>query len=107
MNFKNPYSPKEFIEFLSNFLPEDFDPAEEQINLSDISFAPKKIKKVKLIGIVPSLEDLHIYEIEHESESDPRVTLSRETFRLMRNYNVKKALAVFYSQNSKNYCLLF
>ncbi|MFH2070980.1 MAG: N-6 DNA methylase [Elusimicrobiota bacterium] len=103
MDFRQPYNQKEFIKFLNNFLPDDFEQTTEPINIKDLSFKPDRIKRVKLIGHVPSLENLHVYEIEHESESDPRVTLSRETFRLMSNYGVRKALAVFISRNSHNY----
>ena len=103
MDFIQPYKQKEFLSFLSNFLPDDFEQTEERINLPDLSFKPYKIKKVKLMGNIPSLEDLRIYEIYHESETDPRVTLSRETFRLMSNYGVRKVLAVFISENSPNY----
>ena len=103
IDFKNPYEPKEFVKFLGDFLPNDFEQDNELININDLSFKPDRIKKVKMIGNVPSLEDLHVYEIEHESESDPRVTLSRETFRLMSNYGVRKALAIFISRNSHNY----
>ena len=103
MDFRQPYRQEDFLNFLNGFLPDDFDPTAEPINLSDLSFKPDKIKKVKLMGIVPSLEDLRVYEIYHASETDPRVTLSRETFRLMSNFGVRKALAVFVSQNSPNY----
>lgn len=103
MDFKQPYNPNEFVNFLSTFLPDDFEKTEENIELNDLSFTPDRIKNVKLIGNVSSLENLRIYEIYHESENDPRVTLSRETFRLMSNYGVKKALAAFISGNSQNY----
>ncbi|MCD5397127.1 MAG: Eco57I restriction-modification methylase domain-containing protein, partial [Candidatus Pacebacteria bacterium] len=103
MDFSQPYKQKEFLSFLSNFLPDDFEQTEEQINLSDLSFKPDKIKRIKMMGTVPSLDNLQVYEIKHHSEFDPRVTLSRETFRLMSNYNVRKILAVFVSENSPNY----
>lgn len=103
IDFKKPYEPKDFSKFLCDFLPDDFEQTTEPININDLSFKPDRIKKVKLIGNVPSLENLCVYEIEHESESDPRATLSRETFRLMSNYGVKKALAIFISRNSHNY----
>lgn len=103
MDFKQPYNPNEFTNFLSILLPDDFEKTEENIELDDLSFTPDRIKNVKLIGNVSSLENLRIYEIYHKSKNDPRVTLSRETFRLMSNYGVKKALAVFISRNSPNY----
>ncbi len=103
MDFKQPYNSNKFVNFLNTFLPDDFEKTEENIELNDLSFNPNRIKNIKLIGNVSSLENLHIYEIYHESENDPKVTLSRETFRLMSNYGVKKALAAFTSRNSPNY----
>lgn len=103
MDFEQPYNQHSFVGFLSAFLPDDFEKTEENIKLTDLSFNPDRIKNVKLIGSVSSLENLCIYEIYHESENDPRVTLSRETFRLMSNYGVKRALAAFISRNSPNY----
>lgn len=103
MDFKQPYNSHEFVNFLNTFLPDDFEKTEENIKLNDLSFNPDRIKNVKLVGNVSSLENLRIYEIYHESENDPKVTLSRETFRLMSNYGVKKALAAFTSRNSPNY----
>ncbi|MFH1563294.1 MAG: Eco57I restriction-modification methylase domain-containing protein [Nitrospirota bacterium] len=103
MDFQKSYDVQEFITFLNNFLPDDFEQREEPINFNDLSFTPDRIKSVRLMGAVPSLGDLRVYEIRHESESDPRVTLSRETFRLMSNFGVRKSLAVFVSENSPNY----
>src|SRR3989339_401660 len=49
--------------------------------------------------------DLKVYEIEHESESDPRVSLSKETFKMMISYGVENALVIFTSRNSDNFRL--
>ncbi|HAM38062.1 MAG TPA: type II restriction endonuclease [Elusimicrobia bacterium] len=103
MDFSQPYNQDIFLGFLKdNFLPNDFVISKEKINLTDLSFKPERIQKIELLGEVLSL-DLKIYEIHHESENDPRVTLSRETFRIMANYSTKKALILFYSKNSPNY----
>ena len=103
MDFSQPYNQDTFLKFLKdNFLPNDFVISKEKINLTDLSFKPERIQKIELLGEVLSL-DLKIYEIYHESENDPRVTLSRETFRIMANYSTKKALILFYSKNSPNY----
>jgi len=50
---------------------------------------------------------MNVYEIEHRSEKDARVTLSRESFRLLAQYGVKKALILFVSKKSPNYRLSF
>jgi len=53
---------------------------------------------------VPSLE-LNIYEVRHPSENDPRVSLSRDAFRLLAQYGSKRALILFTSENSPNFRL--
>jgi hypothetical protein len=44
-------------------------------------------------------------ELSHESEGDPRVGLSRETFALMKKYGIGKSLAAYYSPASQNWRL--
>ncbi len=48
---------------------------------------------------------MNIYEITHQSENDPRISLSRDSFRLLAHYGIKRALILFASQNSPNYRL--
>jgi len=99
-SFDNPYDQSSFINFLeAEFLPEDFRERQEELDL-DVG---QRIQNVRQIGKVPSLDDLTVYEIHHESEHDPRVTLTRESFKLLKQYGVKNALAAFVSENSDNY----
>lgn len=105
MNFKNPYSKVDYLKFFQDkFLPDDFLIDNENIT---ISFTPNHIKKVTLIGKVESLDDLRIYEVHHTSENDPRVSLSKDIFRIMRDYSVRNALILFVSDNSDNYRFSF
>jgi len=102
MDFSKPYEKEQYIKFFRHkFLPDDFETLEEELTPE---FTPKYIKKANLIGEVPSL-DLKILEIHHTSENDPRVSLTKESFRLMENYAFQKVLAIFHSENSKNYRL--
>lgn len=102
MNFLNPYSRSDYKKFFQDsLLTDNFRIIEEELSLE---FKPQFIKKAELIGRDKSLE-LEVYEIKHESEYDPRVGLSKDFFRLMANYGSKRALAIFYSPNSKNYRL--
>jgi hypothetical protein len=82
-------------------LPEDFGEYDEKIG---IDFQPKSIQKIVKIGEVRSLE-MNLYEVNHRSENDPRISLSRDSFRLLAHYGVKRALILFISQNSLNYRL--
>ena len=102
MNFREQYSRKYFVDFFKDsLLPEDFTPGAEKVRLH---FESDILKEATLLGQCDSLE-LKVYEVKHDSENDPRVTLSRETFRMMRHYNVKRALVLFTSDKSKNYRL--
>lgn len=102
MDFKAIYSRKEYISFFKNhLLSEDFEEHEEEV---PVDFQPQFIQNVNKIGEVRSLE-LGIYEIEHQSENDPRVSLSRDTFRLLAQYNTKQALIIFTSKKSANFRL--
>jgi hypothetical protein len=102
MNFLSAYSQFEYKKFFQDsLLTDNFRIIEEDISLE---FKPQFIKKAELIGRDKSLE-LEVYEIQHNSEYDPRVGISKDFFRLMASYGSKRALAVFHSPNSKNYRL--
>lgn len=102
MNFLNPYSPTDYKKFFQNsLLTDDFRIIDEEISLE---FKHQYITKAELIGRDKSLE-LEVYEIQHNSEFDPRVGLSKDFFRLMANYGSKRALAIFNSPKSNNYRL--
>jgi len=102
MNFLNPYSRPDYKNFFQNdLLTDNFRIIEEEIKLE---YKPQFINKVYLIGKDKSLE-LEVYEIQHNSEYDPRVGISKDFFRLMASYGSKRALAVFHSPKSANYRL--
>jgi hypothetical protein len=102
MDFKAKYKRGDYLNFFRNYLlPEDFDDQSEDVSLG---FKPQHISKVTKIGEVPSLE-LNIYEVTHPSENDPRVSISRDAFRLLAQYGVKRALIVFNSESSSNFRL--
>ncbi|MEI6243171.1 MAG: hypothetical protein WCP39_07205, partial [Chlamydiota bacterium] len=99
MDFRATYKRSDYINFFRNYLlPEDFTDHSEDVSLG---FKPQFINKAVKIGEVPSLE-LNIYEVKHPSENDPRVSLSRDAFRLLAQYGVKRALIVVNSESSSN-----
>jgi type I restriction-modification system DNA methylase subunit len=100
MDFQSRYEKLKVIAFLGNFLPEDFVQREEEMTLP---FKAEYLSRVTLLGRVSSLDNLRVYEIEHGSENDPRVSLSREAFRLMLKFGVTRALIFFVSERSENY----
>lgn len=104
MNLKQPYSRDNYIRFLrDSFLTDTLKISAEKLK-PEIS--TKYIKDVYRLGKDADL-DLSIFEIRHDSEYDPRVSLSKETFRLMSQYGMRKALAVYTSPRSENYRLSF
>lgn len=105
MDFKAEFNKTTVLDFLKNqFLPDDFSESREAVKFGQLSFIPDRIKEIEFIGESSSLA-LKLYVIRHESENDPRVTLSRETFRVMSNLGAQRALVVFYSTSSDNYRL--
>ncbi|BDQ02294.1 N-6 DNA methylase [Ignavibacterium sp.] len=102
MNFQNPYSRSDYKNFFRNqFLTDDFKITEERLSFE---FTPQYSKEAFLIGEDKSLE-LKVIEVQHESENDPRVGLSRDIFRLMRSYGYRRALVLLHSSKSQNYRL--
>jgi len=104
IDFNKTYKREDFLNFFQNeFLPEDFQISEEEI---DLNFQAKYIKNVTKLGECPDLR-LKVYEITHESDKDPRVSLTKEAFRLMKIYNDFYVIAIFKSQNSDNFRLSY
>nr|MDK2851494.1 adenine-specific DNA-methyltransferase [Candidatus Cloacimonadota bacterium] len=96
------YNRAAWIDFLQNrLLPDDFKLKRQTVN---ITFKSKYIKpQAYWIGDCSSLDDLAIIEISHCSENDPRISVSRDAFRLMAELNLESALFFFVSENSDNY----
>ena len=102
MNFNNPYSRKDYIDFFQNqFLTDDFKISEEKLSFE---FMPQYLKSAFVIGEDKSLE-IKVLEVLHDSENDPRIGLSKDIFRLMSSYGYKRALVLLHSSKSKNYRL--
>jgi len=102
MDFSKPYSREAYQNFFQNhFLTDNYEITEEELRLE---FNPKYLKSAFVIGEDNSL-DLKVLEVLHDSESDPRVGLSKDLFRLMSLYGYKRALALLYSSKSRNYRL--
>jgi len=96
MNFNQPYNRQKYLCFFRDeLLPEDFETCDEKI---EVDFQSKFIKYINKIGESPSLE-VNVYEITHKSENDPRISLSRESFRLLSQYGIKRALVLFVPEN--------
>ncbi len=104
MKFNEKYNQENFLSFLRDFLPDDFQVYEKDIILEKEKF--KKITKVRELGFCESL-DLYILEIDHNSESDPRVAIATEAFKVLAQYWAHRALVIFKNKESENYRLSY
>lgn len=93
------YNPDTFAAFLRDLLPEDFEEKEQDI--ADTSKC-KVIKQAREIGHCPSLE-VTVLEMQHDKETDPRVAIATDAFKLLALYGIDKALVVFNNKESDNY----
>lgn len=94
------YKREAFIDFLSDFLPDDYEPAETEIYTET---GIQRITKAVNLGHVASL-DLDVFEFIHESPNDPRVSLTHDAAQIMKkNGNASMALAAFYTETSKSW----
>ena len=101
MEFNKAYNRQDFVKFLQkDFMPEDFLPMEENVDI-DMTYSKQVVK----LGYSKSLE-LVVYEIQHNSKNDARVSLSKEAFRILANEAEYRALVIFVPQdNNDNYRL--
>ena len=80
MRFDKSYNRDEFIDFITDFLPNDF---EEDIK--PVDFSHGIIKKITRLGkCEEKLNKIEVFEIIHTSLSDARITLSREIFKFIK-----------------------
>jgi len=102
-DFKNTYERADFLSFLQHdFLPEDFDPKEEPI---EIDFPSTYATDVFRIGVCKSLE-LEVFEVYHDSSHDARVGISKDAFQLLLKKSLcNRALVVFVPTESEQYRL--
>jgi len=99
MKFNEKYNHDEFCDFLKQFLPEDYTEKEKDITEIDKC---KVITEVKELGYSESL-DVYVLEMTHSKDTDPRVTIATDAFRILANYSIDKALVIFKNNNSENY----
>lgn len=105
MEFNKAYNRKEFVNFLqNNFLPDDFIPEESLVTFNtQMKYTRQAVK----LGSSDSL-DLVVYEVEHNSKNDARVSLSKEAFRMLADEAKDRALVVFVPEDSNaNYRFSF
>ena len=105
MKFDIAYSRESFVKFLEvDFLPQDFIQETSLINITHKTTSKTTyIQEVTKLGVCESL-DLIIYEVKHSGKNDPRVGLSKESFKILAQEWQGKALIAFVPMdNSSNY----
>ncbi len=95
------YNRDKYVDFLNDFLPDDF-----ELNIEEVFYKNyTNIDKVFKLGTVPSL-NLDVFEFRTIKNRDPRVTLTKEAVSFMKNVTFNpNALVVFYSNSSHNWRL--
>ncbi|MFR9592120.1 MAG: N-6 DNA methylase [Rikenellaceae bacterium] len=101
MEFNRAYSRETFVKFLEvDFLPQDFIKENTPIN---ITHQTNYIQEATKLGVCSTL-DLVVYEVKHSGKHDPRVGLSKESFKLLAQEWQGKALIAFIPMdNDANY----
>ncbi|MEI6532761.1 MAG: TaqI-like C-terminal specificity domain-containing protein [Candidatus Roizmanbacteria bacterium] len=98
INFNETYNTNQFLTFVQDFLPEDFVEKEEDIVLEN----GKEISKARILGTCDSL-DITIMEMEHKSDTDKRVAITKDAFKILANHWIHRALVIFKNMDSDNY----
>ncbi|MDR1896454.1 MAG: Eco57I restriction-modification methylase domain-containing protein [Prevotellaceae bacterium] len=106
MDISKSYERDEFLSFLRDrFLPDDFESFEPNYKNINTNKSNAVITEAVKLGLCKSL-DMSVYEFKHHSGNDPRVTLSREAFSILKNNDSSpNALSVFYNEDSSQWRL--
>jgi len=101
MDFTKAYDRATFLGFLrNNFLPEDF---QEETKTVIFNGSLNYVSEVTRLG-ASRLLNTSVYEIKHTGKQDPRVSLSREAFQILRQQSQRRALVLFVpADDSSNY----
>lgn len=100
MKLNEKYNSDSFIDFIKDFLPEDLILREEDVVINKDRY--KEITKAKILGFCESL-DLHVLEMDHTHDKDPRVTIATDAFKILADHWIHKALVIFKNNDSDNY----
>ena len=97
------YNRADFLSFLTQkFLPVDFEQTQSNIYIDRTG---ARINSALKLGSCLSI-GTSIYEFRHNSNHDPRVTLSRESFNILNKNEIEpNALAVFYNEDTSQWRL--
>ncbi len=100
MKLNEKYNQNTFTDFIDTFLPEDFQSKEEDIIIKKDRY--KEITKAKILGFCESL-NLHVLEMDHTHDKDPRVAIATDAFKILADHWIHRALVIFKNNDSENY----
>ena len=101
IDFKNPYNREEVLEFLQNSFLKDF---QKDITTVDIP-EQKHIQKAHSLGYSKEL-GLRVFEFLHEGSTEKRVTLTKEAFNVLRQWNFQSYWDFLFKRNRRLEILL-
>ena len=108
MDFQSRYDRNEFLKFLRNdFLWEKF---EEHVEKTDIikEFNSNFFKDITKLWVVEEFDNLIVLEIEHKSKNDARISLTKDIFKLLRQFELEwlvrqNALVILKNSDTEQY----
>lgn len=92
MILSNPFNQDQFYSFINNFLP-DFQKNEQSVNLGKSGF-----QKILKLGESISLST-SVIVIRGTRNLSSRVTLTNNTFKILKNYGIYRALVVYLNED--------
>lgn len=99
IDFEKPYNRESFFDYLNDFLPDDFKKTKKYLKLED----NKIFKNGEILGIVPSLNNLLVIEIERINPEKSRISVTRELFKILNSINCSNSLIITYSSIETHY----
>jgi len=105
MFFTIGYNQQEFLQIIHGKLFPNFKRYGEVLNLKRESKYFIKDRVYRLGTVDLDETTIHVLEIKQNSKNDPRVTITRDAFKLMKDHNIDNAVIVFWSEDSQNYRL--
>ncbi len=100
MNFKDSYHRDDFLLFLKDLIPG----IAKDVRPVSLGSGYKAIKNAIFLGSSDEL-DLSIFELKIEGKAEKKIFHAKEGFRLMKEYQAFKALAVYFSEEDRNWRL--
>lgn len=98
MQLDQPYDRETFLQFLENHFIPNFKKDLRPINTQGLP----SIQKAYSLGRCKEL-DLQVFEFQFIGSSNKRIALTKEAFQVMRSSAIFKALAIFYSNETRDW----